>query len=105
MPEVDISATGIPWYRTAEDYRDLLAIVTDADILPDTYEDWLAKAEDFEKEIKAKGGRALRAYIEPGNFPKWCTDNGCDVNAYGRAEFAATYAAEILRKEQAAEHN
>ena len=104
MPEMDISAAGIAWFRTAKDYRDLLAIFPDADILPDTYEDWLAKAKAVEKIKKAEGSRPLRAYIEPGNFPKWCADNGCDVNAHGRAEFAAAYAAKIVL-EELAKHN
>ncbi len=105
MPKMGISATGIFWYRTAEDYRDMLAIFTDADKLPDTYEDWLAKAEVTEEIEKAKGRRTIRAYIEPGDFPKWCMDSGCDVNAHGRGEFAVAYAAKIVLKEQAVNHN
>ena len=105
MSELPISVTGIPWFRTPEQYRDLLAIFTDADILPDTYEEWLAKAEGVEKIKKAEGGRPLRAYIEPGNFPKWCADNGCDVNAHGRLEFATAYAAKIVLEELATNHD
>lgn len=85
---MEISAHGIAWYRTAEDYRDLRAIFTDPDTLPDTYEDWLAQAEQVEKRMKAEGGRVVRAYIDPVDFPKWWQDHGCDVNAHGRMEFA-----------------
>ncbi len=105
MSEMTISATGILWYRTAKEYRDMLAIFVDADILPDTYEDWLAKAEAVEKIKKAEGVRPIRAYIEPSNFSKWCADNGYDVDAHGRLDFAAAFAAKIVLKEQAADHN
>ncbi len=97
---MQISATGIAWYRTPKDYQSLRAVFSDADTLPGTYEDWLAKAEQLEKRIKAQGGRPIRAYMDPVNFPKWCKDNGCDVDAQGRTNFASAHAAQILFKEK-----
>ena len=88
-----VSATGILWYRTAKDYADMRAILTDADSLQDTYEDWLAQAEQVEKITELDGGWPVRAYMDPSDFPKWCQLYGCNVDSKGCQFFASWYAA------------
>ena len=101
---MQISAVGIAWYRSPEDYDSLRAVFTDSDTLPDTYDDWLAKAEQLEKQIKAQHGRPIRAYIDPVNFPKWCKENGYDLNSQGRSEFGNSQAAKVIFKERSAKN-
>jgi hypothetical protein len=95
------SATGISWYRKG-DYAAILALFTDAAGLPATFEEWLAQAKGIERQIKRTGGRAIRAYIDPVEFPKWCQQTGNKLDASGRMAFGSAFAAETLTKERAA---
>lgn len=87
-----VSAVGIPWYRGV-DYDELRRIMTDGDKLPDRHLDWLQKAEQLERQIKARGQRCYRAIIDPQTFPAWCEARGLNVNAEGRIAFANAVAA------------
>ena len=76
MPGPDgISAVGITWYRP-ETYRRCLAIFEDSSNLPDTYFEWLVRAEEWEKQSKREGLKVVRAEIDPVTFPGWCADHG-----------------------------
>lgn len=85
--------TGIFWYRSAEDYADMLAVFADSDELPDSYADWLAQAKHAEQVVLSQGDIAVRAYVEPGNFAEWCVAHDTHVNAQGRVLYGSWYAA------------
>ncbi len=82
-----VQIVGIPWYRK-EDYAKLLTLFEDADNMPDTYEDWLAKAKEARETFERHGATCIEALIEPNQFPGWCAENGHKLNAQGRAVFA-----------------
>jgi hypothetical protein len=86
-----IQALGIPWYRR-EDYARILAVMTDANLLPRTHEQWLRKAEDVERRCKGQGMTVVRAVIDPDTFPDWCRTRGLNVDAKARTEFANEHA-------------
>ena len=89
MVERTIRALGIPWYRR-EDWDALLALFVDAErLLPATYDKWLRRAEQAEKEFKRQGTIAERVYIDPIEFSLWCVDRGTDLDAAARMNFAA----------------
>ncbi|MFA5897910.1 MAG: hypothetical protein WC829_02235 [Hyphomicrobium sp.] len=86
-----IQKVGIPWYRP-EDYPKLLGVFADADRLPATHADWLARAEQLEQQVRASGKRVERVYLDPDKFPAWCRERGLDINGQARAGYAAEVA-------------
>jgi hypothetical protein len=87
MVERTIRALGFPWYRR-EDWNALLAIFVDAAKLP-TYDKWLRRAEQAEKEFKRQGTIAERVYLDPTEFAGWCVARGLKIDAAARMNFAA----------------
>ena len=69
-----IRAVGIPWYRQ-EDWPALIAIFEDG-LVFDSFEQWLARAEELECQFQRDGYIVERAYIDPDTFPQWCRQNG-----------------------------
>lgn len=94
-------ATGISWYHRG-DYEALLTIFTDSGSLPASYDEWLQRAEDLERQVQRTGSRVIRAYVDPVEFPKWCRLTGNKADASGRVAFGSAVAAEILDKERQA---
>lgn len=84
---VSIRATGIPWYRR-EDYARILTVMEDAQLLPETWEDWFKKAKNVRDQLRRKGHVVEQVYIDPDTFPGWCLARGLDVNAKARTAFA-----------------
>ena len=84
---MSVSITGIVWYKR-EDYKRILEIMEDADVLPPTYDKWLHGAEMGMEKMKRSGRMVVRAYIDPQTFPAWCVEHGHTTNAKTRTEFA-----------------
>lgn len=91
-----IRAAGISWFRE-EDYPRILEIMTDAHVLPPTYQVWREKAERQERTAKASGVIVIRAVIEPDEFLAWCAREGLNVDAKARTAFAADFAARQVK--------
>ena len=87
---------GIPWY-TETTYPQCLAIFSDADNLPSTYEEWLILAKETEQSLTDNGFiDVIRAEIDPVKFPRWCADHGySDIDANARSAFGNMVAIEI----------
>lgn len=96
MAASQIRATGIPWYER-EDYRRVLEVMADADLLPPTYEKWRYKADRLERDIQRLGGIAIRAQIDPDAFVRWCAARGLNVDADARSQFASEAAYQAVR--------
>jgi hypothetical protein len=86
-----IRAVGIPWYRK-DDWPALMAIFEDGAAF-DSFEQWLTRAEEVERKFQRAGHAVVRAYLDPGEFARWCLRNGVDADRESRADFA-TEAAE-----------
>jgi len=84
---VQVSASGIPWYKR-EDYSEILKVMDDANLLPRDFDSWLKKAEQVKKQLKARGIVPIEAYINPSEFPAWCRARSLNVNAAARLEYA-----------------
>jgi hypothetical protein len=82
-----VRAVGIPWYRR-EDYAGVLAMMEDADVLPDTWEDWFKIAKNIRDQKRREGFIVEQVTIDPSNFKSWCTARGLHVNAEARMAFA-----------------
>ncbi len=99
---MSVEVIGLAWYRK-EDYERLMAMFTDRDELPDTYEDWLAKAQKIVVTMSMDGFLMEKSYIDPETFPQWCAKKGLEMDASARTRYAveeveAKHAAKPVRK-------
>lgn len=94
------AATGISWYHR-RDYPALLNLFADAASFPASYDDWLSRAQDLERQVKRTGGRVIRVYVDPESFAQWCRQTGHPLNASGRVAFSSAVAARTISRERA----
>ncbi len=78
---------GIAWFKDEPTYRRALAIFSDPENMPATYEDWKALIEREREEIKRAGNVAIRIDIDPETFTDWCDRHGFKPNSQGRIAF------------------
>jgi hypothetical protein len=78
---------GITWYKDEATYRRALAIFSDPNDMPTTYEDWRAIVRRECEEVKGAGNIALRVDLDPETFKDWCKAHGFPPNAQGRTGF------------------
>ena len=78
---------GIAWFKDELTYRRALAIFTDSENMPVTYEEWKALVGRQCDEIKGCGNSALRADIDPETFADWCNGHGFKADSRGRTAF------------------
>lgn len=75
------------WYRE-EDWDTLKTLFTDAHLLPATYADWLARAEEMKTRVQADGDVVIKVFIDPVTFPVWCEKKGLNMDAEARSRLA-----------------
>ena len=78
---------GIAWFKDELTYRRALAIFTDSENMPATYEDWKALVGRQCEEIKGCGNIAIRADIDPETFTDWCNGRGFKADSQSRTAF------------------
>jgi hypothetical protein len=78
---------GIAWFKDELTYRRALAIFTDSENMPATYEDWKALVGRQCEEIKGGGNIAVRADIDPETFIDWCNSRGFKADSQCRTAF------------------
>jgi len=94
-----INVAGFAWYRP-ENYLRLLEIFEDAEKLPRTFEDWLAKAEAGCKNFEDRGIWVIRVNIDPDEFLTWCGANNLKIDAKARMKFANIEAYRVAKAGQ-----
>jgi hypothetical protein len=87
QPAHQPSLQAMVWYRE-EHYAALLELFDDSDLLPPTYGDWLARAEEKKAEVEARGDQVIKVFIDPETFPEWCAKKNLAKDANARAELA-----------------
>ena len=75
------------WYKE-EHYTELLEIFDDAELLPTTYQHWLARAEEKKAEVEAVGDQVIKVFIDPETFPEWCEKRELRKDANARSQLA-----------------
>ncbi len=75
------------WYKE-EHYSELRAMFDDAELLPLTYQHWLARAEEKKAEVEAAGDQVIKVFIDPVTFPEWCEKRKLPKDANARAQLA-----------------
>ena len=78
---------GIAWFKDEATYRKALAIFTDPQSMPASFEDWKALVGKECELIKSSGNIAICADIDPDTFADWCKRRGFDANSQGRIAF------------------
>jgi hypothetical protein len=79
--------TALPWYARA-DYPTLLRLFSDPDKLPTTYDAWLQRAEQVEKQLQRAGLAVARIQIRPVPFAAWCRERNISPDQAARLTFA-----------------
>ncbi len=75
------------WYRQ-EDWEALKGLFSDSHLLPKSYSDWLARAEEMKARVQADGDTVIKVFIDPQTFPVWCADKGLAMDAEARSQLA-----------------
>lgn len=75
------------WYKE-EHYAELLTLFDDAELLPLTYQHWLARAEEKKAEVEAGGDQVIKVFIDPVTFPEWCEKRNLAKDANARSQLA-----------------
>jgi hypothetical protein len=83
--------TALPWYAR-RDYPVLLKLFSDPDKLPTTYEAWLQRAEQVEKQLQRAGLAVARIWIRPVPFAAWCRERNISPDQAARLTFANEFA-------------
>ena len=82
------SVIGISWFKDEATYRRALAVFTDSENMPASFEDWKALVGKQCDLIKGSGNIAIRADIDPETFTDWCNLHGFKADSQGRSAFA-----------------
>jgi hypothetical protein len=88
MAKVADTVTGVGWYR-AEQWERLREISADGEKLEETYEDWVASAEESLREMRKVGLYAEKVEVDVEELLAWCRAQGRDVDGETRAQYAA----------------
>jgi hypothetical protein len=83
---------GIGWYDRAQ-WTKLKQVAADADVLDDTYEDWLRGAERMEREVARPELTVRRVTVDVDSLLAWCADRQKRLDGAARSE----YVTELLR--------
>lgn len=75
------------WYKE-ENWDSLMELFTDSHLLPKSYNDWLARAEDMIKKVEGSGDVVMKVFIDPVTFPAWCKEKGKEMDMNARTELA-----------------
>jgi len=75
------------WYKE-EDYKLLLTLFDDAELLPLTFADWSKRAEEKKEEVESAGDQVIKVFIDPKTFPEWCASKNLPKDANSRSQLA-----------------
>ena len=79
---------GVTWY-TADQWQLVKAASADADRFEETYEDWVAMAEEATKSMLATGIITERVHVIASELLAWCLAHGKANDAASRSEFVS----------------
>ena len=81
------SRVAVAWY-TEQDYPSMRSRMADAEVLHDTYAEWIEEANRAVGIIEGEGHVVTKVYVSD-RFFKWCADLGLKPEAKARSKFAA----------------
>ena len=66
----------------------MLRICDDRDLLPPTYDAFLAHFNNFMKGARKSGINLVKVNIKPAGLAEWCRTHGKRINSETRAQYA-----------------
>jgi hypothetical protein len=81
------TVVGVAWFDSDQWLR-LREIAADPDRLEESYEEWLAVAEDAIRNLKVGGLTIEKVPVNTEELILWCNEDGRSIDAAARAEFA-----------------
>lgn len=97
---MQVQATGILWFKDAEQYHEYKKVFTDSGVLSPSYTGWRKQADKLVKQFERQGNRLIKVEAEVSEFLAWCRGNNTTVDAEGRSKFASFKAHQQLLSEQ-----
>ncbi|TBW39951.1 hypothetical protein EYW49_04585 [Siculibacillus lacustris] len=79
---------GFCWFHRATYARDR-GLMTDPEVLFETFDQWLKSARQIEREISARGDKVVRIGFDPTEFLLFCATRGLKPDEQSRAAWAA----------------
>jgi hypothetical protein len=86
-----INAAALLWFTRAT-YASHRAIMSDPEVLPESFDEWLAQAKAGERGLQAAGAVTIRVPFDPLAFTLFCASRRLNPNGKTRSEFAAVQA-------------
>ncbi len=86
-----INAAALLWFNRAT-YASHRAIMSDPEVLPEAFDEWLAQAKAGERGLQAQGAVTIRVPFDPLAFTLFCASRRLNPNGKTRSEFAAVQA-------------
>ncbi len=80
--------SGLAWYRR-DQWSRLRQAAADADVLEDTYDEWLQMAQKTMLNLAEQGVRAERVDIDLDELVEWCRAKNRPLDGKARAEFTS----------------
>jgi hypothetical protein len=82
------TASGVAWYDR-EQWQHLRQVAADPEVLEESYDEWVAMAENAIRELEARGMIIERVPVNTTDLVAWCREQDRPVDGSARAEFAA----------------
>ncbi len=79
---------GVIWF-SRENYAEALRTMTDAKVLPRTFDEWLERANEAVEFIGREGGKVIRVEFDLNKFKSYCVIRGLNFDAEGRGMFGS----------------
>jgi hypothetical protein len=92
--ESDEMVIAVVWYRP-EQWQRVRDVSIDSEKLEESYRDWLELAESKFAELKSRGLRVERFYVDSEKLIRWCNERGVENDAKARSQYAAEGLSEL----------
>jgi hypothetical protein len=86
-PRAAHGLVALAWFEP-ENYAGARAVMSDAEALPATYEEWLGSMHKALEGADASKMKVMKVNIEPARFLAWCQRLGISPDARARQAFA-----------------
>jgi 23S rRNA A2030 N6-methylase RlmJ len=77
---------GVAWYSFTQ-WQQLREVAADAERLENTYQEWLAVADQARKKIEASGIVLVKVPIDVSQLIEWCRNRNIPIDGEARAQY------------------
>ena len=84
---------GVAWYSSTQ-WQQLREVAADPERLENTYQEWLAVADQVWKKIEASGVALVKVPVDVSELTKWCRERDIPIDGKARAQ----YVGEVMKR-------